>query len=40
MLMACQASLLQATELKVACPDGMFLSVEDDCQGKKFVNPV
>ena len=40
MLMAGQASLLQATELKQACPDGMFLSVEDDCQGKKSVTPV
>ena len=34
--MAGQAALLNATELKQACPDGMFQTAEDDCQGKKF----
>ena len=34
MLMAGQASLLSATELRAKCPDGMFLSTENLCQGK------
>ena len=36
MLMAGQAALLNAAELKQACPDGMFMTTVGDCQGKKF----
>ena len=36
MLMASQAALLNATELRQACPDGMFMTTVGDCQGKKF----
>ena len=34
--MASQAALLNATELRQACPDGMFMTTVGDCQGKKF----
>jgi hypothetical protein len=31
-----QATLLKAYKFKKACPDGMFLTTDEHCQGKKF----